>query len=125
MDISDWRRKIDALDLQIVELLNQRAEAARAIGKLREATDMPVYEPNREDVIFENVRSHNRGPLPDSELVFIYQRVVAVMRCLQRNELASQQTDLPKILLRQPICSAKCCSTHSADGRAGLLHVSF
>ena len=95
MDISDWRRKIDALDLQIVELLNQRAEAARAIGKLKESTDMPVYEPRREDVIFENARSHNRGPLPDSELVFIYQRVVAVMRCLQRNELASQQTDLP------------------------------
>lgn len=95
MDISDWRRKIDALDLQIVELLNQRAEAARAIGKLKEATDMPVYEPNREDVIFENARSHNRGPLPDSELVFIYQRVVAVMRCLQRNELASQQAEQP------------------------------
>lgn len=95
MDISDWRTKIDALDLQIVELLNQRAEAARAIGKLKEATDMPVYEPKREDVIFENVRSHNRGPLPDSELVFIYQRLVAVMRCLQRNELASRQTDLP------------------------------
>ena len=48
MDISDWRTKIDALDLQIVELLNQRAEAARAIGMLKEATDMPVYEPNRE-----------------------------------------------------------------------------
>lgn len=95
MDIGDWRMKIDALDLKIVELLNQRAEAARAIGKLKEATDMPVYEPQREDVIFENVRSHNRGPLPDSELVFIYQRLVAVMRCLQRNELASQQTDLP------------------------------
>ena len=95
MEISDWRTKIDALDLQIVELLNQRAEAARAIGKLKEATDMPVYEPNREQVIFDNVRSHNRGPLPDSELVYIYQSVVAVMRCLQRNELASRQPDHP------------------------------
>ena len=95
MDISDWRTKIDGLDLQIVELLNQRAEAARAIGKLKEATDMPVYEPTREDVIFENVRSHNRGPLPDSELVYIYQRVIAVMRCIQQNELASRQADQP------------------------------
>ena len=95
MDISDWRTKIDALDLQIVELLNQRAEAARAIGKLKESTEMPVYEPKREQVIFDNVRSHNRGPLPDSELVYIYQRLVAVMRCLQRNELASQQSDQP------------------------------
>ena len=93
MEIGDWRTRIDALDLQIVELLNQRAEAARAIGTLKEATELPIYEPNREQVIFENVRSHNRGPLPDSELVFIYQRVVAVMRCLQRNELASQQAE--------------------------------
>lgn len=95
MDISDWRARIDALDLQIVELLNQRAEAARAIGKLKESTEMPVYEPKREQVIFDNVRSHNRGPLPDSELVYIYQRLVAVMRCLQQNELASQQSDQP------------------------------
>ena len=91
MDIPEWRKRIDALDLQIVELLNQRAEAARAIGRLKEATDLPIYEPNREEVIFDNVRSHNRGPLPDSELVFIYQRVVAVMRALQSNQLASQQ----------------------------------
>ena len=95
MEISDWRIKIDALDLQIVELLNQRAEAARAIGKLKETTDMPVYEPKREEIIFDNVRSHNRGPLPDSELIFIYQRVIAVMRCLQRNELASQEPCQP------------------------------
>ena len=95
MEISDWRIKIDALDLQIVELLNQRAAAARAIGKLKETTDMPVYEPKREEIIFDNVRSHNRGPLPDSELIFIYQRVIAVMRCLQRNELASQEPCQP------------------------------
>ena len=95
MDISDWRKKIDALDLQIVELLNQRAEAARAIGKLKEATEMPVYEPTREDVIFQNVRSHNRGPLPDSELVYIYQRLIAVMRSIQQNELASTLLDQP------------------------------
>jgi chorismate mutase len=95
MDISDWRKKIDALDLQIVELLNRRAEAARAIGKLKESTDMPVYEPSREEIIFENVRSHNRGPLPDSELVFIYQRLIAVMRCIQQNELASKLLDQP------------------------------
>jgi chorismate mutase len=56
---------------------------------------MPVYEPNREEVIFENVRSHNRGPLPDSELVFIYQRLIAVMRCIQQNELASKLLDQP------------------------------
>jgi chorismate mutase len=93
MDIADWRTRIDELDRRIVELLNQRAEAARAIGSLKQADSMPVYEPAREQTIFDNVRSHNRGPLPDSELVFIYQRLVAVMRCLQKNELASQRPE--------------------------------
>jgi chorismate mutase len=94
MTIDDWRRRIDGLDLEIMELLNRRAEAARAIGELKKSTDLPVYEPNRERVIFENVRTHNRGPLPDSELVFIYQRIIGVMRALQRNELASEHPEI-------------------------------
>ena len=61
-----------------------------ALGRLKRATDLPVYEPNRERIIFENVRTHNPGPLPDSELVHIYERIIDVMRALQRNELASR-----------------------------------
>jgi chorismate mutase len=90
MTIEDWRRKIDELDRQIVLLISERAAAAQAIGRLKRATSLPVYEPNRERVIFDNVRSHNPGPLPDSELVHIYERIIDVMRALQKNELASQ-----------------------------------
>ena len=95
MDIADWRRKIDELDLQIVALLSERAAAAQAIGRLKRATDMPVYEPNRERVIFDNVRAANRGPLPDIELTHVYERIIDVMRALQRNELASSRKDQP------------------------------
>lgn len=90
MDIEGWRLKIDELDRQIVLLISERAAAAQEIGRLKRATDLPVYEPNRERVIFDNVRSHNPGPLPDIELVHIYERIVDVMRALQRNELASR-----------------------------------
>jgi chorismate mutase len=90
MDIAAWRIKIDELDRQIVLLISERAAAAQEIGRLKRQTDLPVYEPNRERVIFENVRSHNPGPLPDIELVHIYERIVDVMRALQRNELASR-----------------------------------
>ncbi|MGA7884215.1 MAG: chorismate mutase [Acidobacteriaceae bacterium] len=90
MDIADWRRKIDELDRQIVLLISERAVAAQEIGRLKRSTSLPVYEPNRERVIFENVRSHNPGPLPDSELVHIYERVIDVMRALQKNQLASR-----------------------------------
>ncbi|MFT4115057.1 chorismate mutase [Silvibacterium sp.] len=90
MDIEDWRKKIDVLDRQIVELLNERAAAAQAIGKLKQSTSLPVYEPNRERAVFDSVRAANQGPLPDIELVHIYERIIDVMRALQKNELASQ-----------------------------------
>ena len=87
MDIAEWRKKIDELDRRMVELLNERAHAAQEIGKLKRNTSMPIYEPDREKTIFENVRAANRGPLPDSELRHIYERVIDVMRNLQKVEI--------------------------------------
>jgi chorismate mutase len=86
MDITDWRKKIDELDLEIVALISARAQAALAIGKLKRSTSTPVYEPNRERVIFDNVRAANKGPLPDIELTHIYERIVDVMRTIQKDE---------------------------------------
>ncbi len=87
MDIADWRKLIDALDRRLVELLNERAKAAQEIGKLKRNTSMPIYEPQREKIIFENVRQANRGPLPDSELRHVYERIIDVMRNIQKAEI--------------------------------------
>ena len=87
MDIADWRKEIDELDRRLVQLLNARATAAREIGKLKRNTNMPIYEPEREKTIFENVRNANRGPLPDGELRQVYERIIDVMRNIQRVEI--------------------------------------
>jgi chorismate mutase len=91
MTIEELRIRIDALDRQLVELLSERARAAQTIGHLKAATSLPVYEPDREKVIYANVRAANKGPLPDIELTHIYERIIDVMRALQRNELASER----------------------------------
>jgi len=91
VDIEDWRKKIDELDRQIVALISERALAARAIGQLKQVNSQPIYEPNREKVIFENVRKANHGPLPDIELTHIYERIIDVMRSMQKQELASRK----------------------------------
>jgi chorismate mutase-like protein len=88
MDIADWRVKIDELDRRLVELLNQRAQAAHEIGKLKRNTSMPIYEPEREKKIFENVQRANHGPLPEGELRQVYERIIDVMRNIQKNEIA-------------------------------------
>jgi chorismate mutase len=92
MTLEELRIRIDELDQQLVALLNERAKAAIMVGHLKAATSLPVYEPAREKVVFQNVRSHNQGPLPDIELTHIYERIVDVMRALQRNELASERS---------------------------------
>ncbi len=87
MEISDWRDKIDALDEQIVRLISQRAEAARAIGELKRTSELPVYEPKREQAVFEHIRKVNPGPLADAEILHVYERIVDVMRTLQRRDV--------------------------------------
>ena len=87
MDISDWREKIDELDVQIVRLISQRAEAARAIGDLKREAKLPVYEPQREQAVFDRVRAANPGPLGDGELLHVYERIIDVMRTLQRRDM--------------------------------------
>jgi chorismate mutase len=87
MEISDWRKKIDELDVEIVRLINQRAEAARAIGEIKRTSDLPVYEPKREQEVFKRVCAANQGPLPDAELLHVYERIIDVMRTLQRRDI--------------------------------------
>lgn len=91
MTLEELRKQIDALDRQLVELLSERARAAQMIGHLKARTSLPVYEPAREKVIYANIRAANKGPLPDIELTHIYERIIDVMRALQRHELASQR----------------------------------
>jgi len=91
MTLEELRERIDVLDRQLVELLNERARAAQMVGHLKAATSLPVYEPNREKLVYANVRAANQGPLPDIELTHIYERIIDVMRALQRNELASER----------------------------------
>jgi len=87
MTIEDWRKKIDELDLKLVELINQRAAAAREIGKLKNDTNLPIYEPEREKHVFERVKTANKGPLPDSEIQHVFERIIDVMRKLQQQEI--------------------------------------
>jgi chorismate mutase len=86
MDIEDWRKKIDELDRQLVALISERARAAVAIGKLKRDTSLPIYEPDRERIVFANVQEANRGPLAGRDLVRIYERIIDVMRNVQKEE---------------------------------------
>ena len=86
MEIADWRKKIDALDEQIVKLLNERAACAIAIGEIKRKNSAAIYEPQREQQVIAHARTVNPGPLVGDQVKDIYERIMDVMRSLQRSD---------------------------------------
>jgi chorismate mutase len=87
MDILDLRKKIDELDRKLAALLNERAAAAVEIGRLKRNTSLPVYEPDRERAVIANVQQSSTGPLSQRDLAQIYERIMDVMRSIQKHEI--------------------------------------
>jgi chorismate mutase len=93
MEISDWRKKIDEIDVKLVKMLNERAQAAQEIGRLKRLKEMPIYEPDRERIVLAQVQEQNHGPLQHRHLIQIYERIMDVMRNVQKDEIVDQDGD--------------------------------
>jgi chorismate mutase-like protein len=78
------RDKIDAIDVRLLELLNERTAIVEEIGRIKQELRMPVYEPKREDQVFANVLQSNRGPLPPDAVKRIFERIIDEMRTVQK-----------------------------------------
>ncbi|HVN03046.1 MAG TPA: chorismate mutase [Bryobacteraceae bacterium] len=82
--LEEYRTSIDALDLRLLDLLNQRTRVVEDIGRVKRAAKLPIYEPRREDQVFENITSHNGGPLTPDAVKRIFERIIDEMRTIQR-----------------------------------------
>ncbi len=78
--IGELRRRIDEVDCEVVKLLNERAQLALDIRELKPRVRMALYDPKREEEIFEHLSSCNAGPLYDDNLREIYEAVLHVMK---------------------------------------------
>jgi chorismate mutase / prephenate dehydratase len=84
MDISDWRKKIDAVDTAVLHLLNLRAEFALAVGKLKGEGGISLRTPERERQIVERMQSLNPGPLDGEAIEKIYSTIVT--QCIRAQQ---------------------------------------
>ena len=84
MDLSDWRQRIDALNLQLVDLLNERAKCAVAIAELKKKM-LPILDAEREQQVIGAVLSKNSGPLTDESIRRIFECIMAEHRRLEEN----------------------------------------
>ncbi len=84
--LSDLRRRIDDLDEQIVKLLNERAKVVVDIGHIKRATgQVPIYAPDREQVVLDRIRQANGGPLPNACLEAIWRELMSGSFALERH----------------------------------------
>jgi len=84
MTIDEIRTAINQIDDQLLQLFNDRASLALEIGHIKKQQDLPIYDPRREKLIFERMRQDNPGPLDDSAVVRLFERVIDESRSLER-----------------------------------------
>lgn len=87
--LADCRRRIDAVDVQILALLNERTRIVEEIGRIKQHLSMAIYEPKREDDVFRNVTSRNTGPLSCEAVRRVFERIIDEMRTVQRDRMKS------------------------------------
>ena len=80
-NLSHLRERIDAIDRQLLQLLNQRADCAEEVARIKAETnagDTPVYyRPEREAQILARLRADNPGPLPDTHVERLFREVIS------------------------------------------------
>jgi chorismate mutase len=79
-----WRRRIDAIDDQLMRLLNSRSACAVEIGRIKRELGLPVYAPEREAYVLDRVMRENPGPLEPIAVRRVFERIIDESRRLER-----------------------------------------
>jgi len=74
--INNPRGEIDAIDRELLLLLNKRAEIALRVGAAKAAGETPLCDPNREKEVLSRLRQENEGPFDERSIDNIFQRII-------------------------------------------------
>ena len=83
MGLSEWRARIDQVDRELVDLINERLGYALEIGKIKRVEGLEVYDPKREADLLQKLQEYNVGPMRDSAVFDIFSRIIAEARELE------------------------------------------
>jgi len=88
--LDDWRRQIDALDTELLRLLNQRAAIACEIASIKVTSGLPAYDGNRERQVLARVVEKNTGPLDEQSVIDIFSGIIRETRRLGTQRMEEQ-----------------------------------
>ena len=77
-EFKDLREKIDAIDEQLQDLINNRVEHAVDIAKIKQRSEnAEFYKPDREAQVLREVIARNTGPMPNEEMARIFREIMS------------------------------------------------
>ena len=83
-ELQQLRQQIDALDDQILDMLNRRAEVVVAVGKAKQESRGEYYVPSREKAIFDRLIARNRGPFPEDGIRRVFREIISASLSLEQ-----------------------------------------
>ncbi len=81
--LSQLRQQIDAVDQQLLALLNQRAALANEVGDIKRLESSPVFRPEREAQVIHSLQAASPGPLKGDSIAHIWREVMSACRALE------------------------------------------
>src|SRR5204862_2354750 len=88
MELPEIRQKIDAVDEQIIRLLNDRADLVHEVGVVKKAQGQPIYAPEREEQVFRALAAKARelkSRLPEKSIRAIYREIMSAALALEKD----------------------------------------
>lgn len=82
-NLADLRTQIDAVDRELLALLNRRAALAHDVGEIKKVEGSPVFRPEREAQVIAGLQSANPGPLKSPHIATIWREVMSACRDLE------------------------------------------
>ena len=81
--LSELRTQIDALDQELLVLLNRRASLAHDVGEIKRVEGSPVFRPERETEVIAKLQAGNPGPLKPGSVAYIWREIMSACRALE------------------------------------------
>jgi chorismate mutase len=85
--LAAWRQEIDAIDTELLRLLNQRAGIACKIAEIKVSSNLPAYDGNREKVVLDRIASQNDGPFENESVLAIFTTIIHETRRLGTQQM--------------------------------------
>ena len=83
LDLANLRGQIDAIDQQLLALLNSRAQVAEKVGEIKTREGTPFFRPDRVAKVIEQIQHANQGPLKNEHIASVWREIMSACLALE------------------------------------------